>query len=285
MSTTTPTVSVPPSATAALIAHARTLLDRIARRLAIPWRLRCTAAGARKIVQSLCDAAGVAMRKAGKALARSLAESPPPSPLGIATPAGITAKLSQWVASCMDILAPHHFAGAWVALRGAGMIPPGAGASAGASATAVPSAAAVAEVNVAVATQRSYLVRFAAAIAGNKVSILSLNRVNKDSMPVGTQSGGVPRVASPGFLARAALYGSAVWGTAERVRRAVARTMYREERRMLGGSVGRTGSAGATHACVDCLAAAAAGWVPCGTLRAIGDSVCTVRCRCTFSFR
>lgn len=48
-----------------------------------------------------------------------------------------------------------------------------------------------------------------------------------------------------------------------------------EERRLLGE---------ADH-CPDCLYEFKRGWQPIGTLAAIGDSVCTTNCKCTFEYR
>ncbi len=79
-----------------------------------------------------------------------------------------------------------------------------------------------------------------------------------------------------GLLARVALYASALRVVALAVERTQQiRKGTREERRMLGK---------AEH-CRGCLAAAAQGWVPIGTLPAIGDTECKVNCHCQFIYR
>lgn len=77
-------------------------------------------------------------------------------------------------------------------------------------------------------------------------------------------------------VTRARMYGQAGRATAEEAqRRDKADAGLREERRVLGK---------ADH-CLTCLEEAAKGWQPIGTLRRIGDSLCTVNCYCRFEYR
>lgn len=75
------------------------------------------------------------------------------------------------------------------------------------------------------------------------------------------------------FPVRTGLYALAAFATHQAgVRIQVSKS---EEKRVIGSG----------NPCEDCLVEAARGWVPKGTCRAIGDSVCRVRCRCYFVFR
>ncbi len=74
-------------------------------------------------------------------------------------------------------------------------------------------------------------------------------------------------------VGRAGLFGMAAWAVAINLQRDTAG--HSQERRVLGS---------ADH-CRDCLSEAARGWQPAGTLRAIGDTVCRMRCGCYFAFR
>lgn len=74
---------------------------------------------------------------------------------------------------------------------------------------------------------------------------------------------------------RSALYGQA------------GRQTYEEERRRLEGMAGQSEERrilGPADHCSGCLAAAAAGWQPIGTLPRIGDTPCRTNCRCHFVF-
>lgn len=86
-----------------------------------------------------------------------------------------------------------------------------------------------------------------------------------------------PPITPQQFIARAEMYGTAVWGAAQQIARNVYRTdhVYEEERRVLGR---------AEH-CETCVKEAGKGWVPIGVLRKIGDSECGANCACTFHFR
>ncbi len=78
------------------------------------------------------------------------------------------------------------------------------------------------------------------------------------------------------LLVRARMYVDAARGTHEEIRRGLfAQRGYKEERRVLGV---------AEH-CPDCLAYAALGWQPIGTLPPIGDSACKTNCHCHFEYR
>lgn len=77
-------------------------------------------------------------------------------------------------------------------------------------------------------------------------------------------------------VTRSRMYAQAARGTAEESqRRDKAERGLDQERRVLGV---------AEH-CPTCLEEAAKGWQPVGTLRQIGDSLCTVNCRCHFEYR
>lgn len=76
---------------------------------------------------------------------------------------------------------------------------------------------------------------------------------------------------------RAQLYAEAVWTTYHKSRRALASEVGAvEERNVL--------DAGKQH-CAGCLAAAAPGWVPVGTLTAVGTRECGPRCGCRLEYR
>jgi hypothetical protein len=74
---------------------------------------------------------------------------------------------------------------------------------------------------------------------------------------------------------RAGTYAEAAGTTYEDVRRNTAEDHFDEERRMLRP---------ADH-CPTCLAQAALGWQPIGTLKRIGDSECLWNCQCYFTYR
>lgn len=75
---------------------------------------------------------------------------------------------------------------------------------------------------------------------------------------------------------RCQMYVEASRGTYEATRRSMeAAGGMDEERRELH----------ALESCDDCIAYAALGWQPIGTLPPIGESACSVNCKCTFSFR
>lgn len=78
-------------------------------------------------------------------------------------------------------------------------------------------------------------------------------------------------------LVRSDLYGDAANGTFEAMkRRMMTNDGYDQERRVL--------ESGADH-CDGCLDQAAQGWQPIGTLDAIGEEECQVRCRCEFEYQ
>jgi hypothetical protein len=79
----------------------------------------------------------------------------------------------------------------------------------------------------------------------------------------------------PAIVARARQYGHAVWAGAMNARRELMKEKYSLERRVLGGE----------HACPDCPAYAAEGWVEVGTLPSIGESACGSMCKCVFEFK
>jgi hypothetical protein len=77
--------------------------------------------------------------------------------------------------------------------------------------------------------------------------------------------------------ARAAMYGAAILGTYEAAARrdAIAGGMTQERRQL-----------SASEHCGDCVAYAARGWQPIGTLPGIGqDCSCKASCRCSFEYR
>lgn len=74
---------------------------------------------------------------------------------------------------------------------------------------------------------------------------------------------------------RAELYAKAAVGVYENSRREAAQGVMTHERRVLGV---------AEH-CRDCIAAAALGWQPLGTLPRIGQSICRAACKCRFRFK
>lgn len=77
-------------------------------------------------------------------------------------------------------------------------------------------------------------------------------------------------------ISRMRLYLYAEWGTMEGfINQQRQAQGYTEERRVLGQ---------ADH-CPDCIAYAAQGWQPIGTLPRIGDSVCVTNCQCIFEYR
>ncbi len=78
------------------------------------------------------------------------------------------------------------------------------------------------------------------------------------------------------LIARAGRYGASIWGTAQAAARVIARGGRRFERRVLEV---------AAHHCLMCPILAAEGWVPIGTLPAIGDTPCQSGCRCWFEYR
>lgn len=83
------------------------------------------------------------------------------------------------------------------------------------------------------------------------------------------------RISAGRVVARAELYARAGVGVYENARREAARGVMTEEKRFLG----------AAEHCADCVAAAAMGWQPLGTLPRIGQSLCMASCRCSFGFR
>ncbi len=80
------------------------------------------------------------------------------------------------------------------------------------------------------------------------------------------------------FAAQAELYGGAPWPSSVNLVRArvVGSTVFGEERRRHIGS---------DLPCPVCVSEEAKGWVPTGTLRAIGDSECRSSCHCVFGYR
>jgi hypothetical protein len=83
------------------------------------------------------------------------------------------------------------------------------------------------------------------------------------------------RLTPAAIAARAAMYVRAGNGIYQNERRGGAVEVFTEERRVLGN---------AEH-CDQCIAAAAAGWKPLGTLPPIGTLQCLSNCRCSFEFR
>lgn len=78
------------------------------------------------------------------------------------------------------------------------------------------------------------------------------------------------------ILVRADMYTSAAYTGAENVRATQhKRQGYTEELRILG----------AAEHCVDCLNEASRGWIPIGEGLAIGETACTVRCKCRKLYR
>ncbi len=80
------------------------------------------------------------------------------------------------------------------------------------------------------------------------------------------------------FAAQAELYGGAPWPSSVNLVRAkvVGSTVFGEERRRHIGS---------DLPCNTCISEESQGWVPTGTLRAIGDSECMNHCHCVYDFR
>jgi hypothetical protein len=88
-----------------------------------------------------------------------------------------------------------------------------------------------------------------------------------------------PPITPNQFVARAESYGACVWGYAQEIARETIRreAIFDEERRILEED--------AKH-CRQCPEYSERGWVPVGTLPAIGkDCDCTGQCRCHFVFR
>jgi hypothetical protein len=78
------------------------------------------------------------------------------------------------------------------------------------------------------------------------------------------------------LLVRASMYGNG------------ARELYEQAYRADQADYGNDEEMGVLHAaesCDDCIARADMGWVPLGTLPAIGDSACDGRCMCTMEYR
>lgn len=79
------------------------------------------------------------------------------------------------------------------------------------------------------------------------------------------------------LAARAKMYAQAIRVSYENQVRAREQGVRRsEERRVLNAEA---------ESCSDCIAYAAVGWVPAGTLPAIADSICLSNCHCHFEFR
>lgn len=78
-----------------------------------------------------------------------------------------------------------------------------------------------------------------------------------------------------GLVARAALYGAAIWGLAQNTHRDAMAALQEYEIRILDD--------GAKH-CGVCPGQAAMGWQPVGTLLPIGDTPCQNHCRCYFDY-
>lgn len=78
------------------------------------------------------------------------------------------------------------------------------------------------------------------------------------------------------FLARADMYGQAG--------RAIHHETERREMEIRGMNQERNVLGVADH-CVECLEETRRGWVPIGTLRPVGQRVCTTRCKCSIQYR
>lgn len=79
------------------------------------------------------------------------------------------------------------------------------------------------------------------------------------------------------LVARAAMYAEAARATQRNMQRRLAQFFGKaQERNVLGA---------ADRHCAACISCSAAGWVPVGTLPAIGTRTCLSRCHCTMQYR
>lgn len=84
------------------------------------------------------------------------------------------------------------------------------------------------------------------------------------------------RLSDAQALARAQLYGEAVWGGYQEATRRQARSVgMAQERNVLGGG----------QHCDECPSLSGQGWVPLGTMPAPGSRSCRSRCRCSLAYR
>ena len=84
---------------------------------------------------------------------------------------------------------------------------------------------------------------------------------------------------APPLVARAEMYGSSAWQAPVNIERVV------EIARGAGGREERRIHVGEDEPCPVCQEQAGLGWVPVGTLRAIGDSPCVCNCHCHYEYR
>ncbi len=124
-----------------------------------------------------------------------------------------------------------------------------------------------------VADQVAYLDRFHAEVLARPPVELAPVPINRPIIVA------APPMTSSQFSARAEMYGDSAWGGAQEVRRkGLVRTGSAvEERRVHGRKV--------DDMCPQCRDAVAQGWVPVGTLPAIGNSECMGNCHCYFEYR
>lgn len=111
---------------------------------------------------------------------------------------------------------------------------------------------------------RSAIGRLGATIRGQNAYL--------QAFAAGVDNGDIPKDGK--LVERAAMYLAAPWASYQAELRVNASGM--QERRVL--------DVGAEN-CSDCIDAAAQGWVEIGTLPAIGESQCLVRCACHFEYQ
>jgi hypothetical protein len=154
----------------------------------------------------------------------------------------------------------------------------GAGNMAGlmaATGTIDPAPADVVIVGKEIERQAGFLAKFRKQIAKGAVVLGSL--VGPTGSPLPPSTPAASRPVSARVLSRAEMYGDAIWGGTQAVIRArMVREGYDEARRLLGG---------ASQHCPDCPPLARLGWQPIEKVRAIGDTQCGPRCRCSVEYR